>query len=731
MRRINLFLSLAALTLSGFLGTSFSSLPVKETPKAAAESTSTLVTANKNNVALVDGDYYLIGFPYDTNTAGDSRYRYYFFNSSTVSGSSTFVWTTQASSDSSSIYSYYLRSTLSSAIFRASSSDGGTSFTFYSMSSFLALNYNSASTDTAKPISYSNTGTAFKPTIGDGASTRYTYFGDGTTNWTIAAKSGALDSPTIVFGTDSTTYEVNQNIMSIFHLDSTYVENNTAYGLANKLTNSTITTKADALAAYQALPSLQRYVLSHTLTIEGTTMNATMANAVGTGKTTYETLCNDSTLTTQTYYQAATPSISVDYKLDRFIGFDPSENYMMKVGTTTYGPLLITMYYDGSWGMKVDNSKTPATDYPYNAYGQTVSWSISSAFDTTYDSPSQSLVVLAKNPADLTSIAATVALKKIATGPSTTIDGVYNNEIILADNPTLEYMLIDKGTATENAFLSDVDKIASWNQTGDLTSLTVYEENTNANIILASENYIVYFRLKATDQYAASDYFATPFAVTTLSYDAGQSAHALVKSYAIYQEEIAKAKTASYTTTKHIQSIFDYVLANPSASYATDNYSTLTKYYDAAFQLDGVITSLDQAHKSSDSADSDSAYENAYTTLDSVDIISFVDYAGDTTSWTNTVTTFTMVAQFNRYKEGKEKDLIAYFNNSILPYMSTFTSENREKLWTELQTQLTTIRTIPGEMLTDDLIGTIDTALTTAETSLSTMLKTLQSGVAA
>lgn len=729
MRRFNLLISLTALTISGLLGTSFSSIPTKETPKAVAESTSTLVTANKNNVAIVDGDYYLIGFPYDTNTAGDSRYRYYFFNSSTVADSPTFVWTLRAANDHTSIYSYYLRSTLSNAIFRASSSDSGATFTFYSMSSFLALNYNSASTDTAKPISYDRTGTPFAPSIGDGSSINYATFGTTSDHWTIAGKNESLDSPTIYFGTDS-TYSINQSIMSIFHLDSSYVESNTAYGLASKLANNTITTKADALTAYQALPSSQRYILSHTITMEGTTLNATMASAVGTGKTSYETLCNDSTLTTQTYYQAATPAISVDYKLDRFIGFDPSDNYTITVGGATYGPL-ITMYYDGSWGMKLDNSATVGTDYPYNAYGQTVSWSISSAYGTEYASPSQSLTVLAKNPADLTSIAATVVLKKLAIGPSTTIDGVFNNEIVLADNPTLEYMLIDKGTATANAFLSDVDKIASWNQTGDLTSLTVYDEGVNSNIMLGNENYIVYFRLKATDQYAASDYFATPFAVTTLSYDDGQYAHAKVKSYEIYQQEIAKAQAASITSTKHIQSVFDHVLANQSSSYGSDNYSALTKYYEAAYQLDSVVSSLAASHQSSDSAETDSAYENAYANLDNVDIISFVDYAGDTTSWDSTLNTFKGLADFNRYKEGKEKDLIAYFNGTILPYMSSFTTTNREKLWTELQTQLSNIRNIPGEMLTDDVVGTIDTALTTAEESLNSMLTTLKTEAAA
>jgi hypothetical protein len=63
--------------------------------------------------------------------------------------------------------------------------------------------------------------------------------------------------------------------------------------------------------------------------------------------------------------------------------------------------------------------------------------------------------------------------------------------------------------------------------------------------------------------------------------------------------------------------------------------------------------------------------------------------------------------------------------------MSSFTTTNREKLWTELQTQLSNIRNIPGEMLTDDVVGTIDTALTTAEESLNSMLTTLKTEAAA
>jgi hypothetical protein len=720
-RQVSLYLSLLLLApLFGATPTlAQGSLAVEQAP----QSTSTEVSPITRDTTLVDGDYYLVGYPYDNNitTAGTVRYVNVLFSSSPVSGSPSFLQI-PALSTHNGFYSYYLRSSLASSIFRISTSDSGATYHFYSLSTFLGLNDDSASSDTAKPILYDTDGGAFPITLGSGTGTLLTYFGNATTAWTLSAKTDDMGNPTIVYGSDGTTYGIQQTGFNLYHLDASFIADNTAYGLAEKLTSGQITTKEAALSAYQQLPALQRYVFSSTTTSAATGLNGTMANAVVSGRTAYENLCKDSAVTDQTYYQAPTPAIQVNYDLDRFVGFDPSEKYTLTVDGTAYGPLSPTVYFDGSYGMRLDGSSISGTAYPYVSYGKTVSWATASDYGTSFKSPSQSLTVLPKNPADLTSYASSVALKKVATGAGVAVDALFNNEIVLADNPALEYMLVDKGSATSTFFLSDLDTIASWNQTGDFTSLSVYEETTNANIILAGEAYMIYFRLKATSTTAASDYYPTPFEVTTPSYDNGRSTRTSILSYDLYKTQMLSAATAGLKVTNHIQQVYDYIVANPSSSYADGTgYATMQQYYDAAYLLDSAITKLLNNHTASDSYATDILFQGSFNTLDEVNIISFVDYAGDTSTWDSEVTTYISQATYLRYMESQEKALVAYFDSEILPQTTGLSEASQDKLWAELKNQMSLIRN-----LSTTTNEAVDAALATAKDTLSTLLASLR-----
>jgi hypothetical protein len=716
-------LSLTLLLLAPVIGVSSVSSSGALAVEQAPQSTSTLMSPITADSTLVDGDYYLVGFPFDTNDTSEGAVRYIdvFFSSSPISGSPSFL-TIPAAPSHNGFYSYYLRNDLATAIFRLSTTDSGATYHFYSLSTFLGLNDDATSTDTAKPILYDTDGGAFPITMGSGSGTLLTYFGNATTAWTVSAKSSAMTSPTLVYGSDATTYDVRQEGFNLYHLNSSFIADNTAYGLAEKINASQITTKEAALAAYQALPALQRYVFSNATSSTATGLNGTMANALVSALATYKTLCNDTSLTDQTYFQAPTPAIQVNYDLDRFVGFDPGEKYTLTVDGTAYGPLTPTVYFDGSYGMRLDGSTISGTSYPYLAYGKTVSWETVSDYGTSFKSPSQSLAVLAKNPANLASFVSSVALKKMTTGENSSVDALFNNEIVLVDNPQLEYMLIDKGSATSTFFLSNLDTIASWNQTGDFKSLSVYEESTNANIILASEAYMIYFRLKATASYAASDYYPTPLEVTTPSYDAGRSTRASILSYDLFKNELLSAATGGLKVTNHIQQVYDYIVSNPSSSYADGaGYATMKQYYEAAYLLDSEITKLMDNHTASDSYATDELYNSTFSSLDEVNIISFIDYAGDTSTWDTEVTTFITQASYLRYMESQEKVLVGYFNTEILANSKGISEAGQDQLWAELKKQMALMRSLP----TDDH-GAVDAALATAKDALAVLLTSLR-----
>lgn len=724
MKRFIWLASLVSLLFGGFLApknSTSTAVPPLPTAPSYANSASTIIAPQDSATALVDGDYYMIGFPYDTNIVDGSADRYVnvMFSSSTIASSPNFVLIPE-SPDHDGFYSYYLPS-LTSSIFRASTADSGATFTFYSLTSFLALNYDSTSTDVGKPLKYDSTGTAFPITLGSGGDTRYSYFGNATTAFTLSAKDTDMGNPTILYGADKTTYGVTQSLFNIYHLDASYIADNTAYGLASKLKAGTIATKAAALAAYQALPPLQRYVLSHTITSEGSALNATMQNAVVSGISLYTDLCTDAAATTQTYFQAATPAISVNYALDRFAGFMPGETYQLTVNGTAYSSLTPTVYYDGSYGMRLIGSGADS----YNAYGQSVQWKITSTYGTDYDSGTQTLSVLSQNPADLSAYAAQVTIGKTFTDEGTTIDTLFNDEIILAGNSELEYMLVDVGTAATPSFLTDVDTIQSWDQDGDLTALTVYEESTNANIILGGEKYAVYFRLKATSAYAASAYYATPFLVTTLTYNDGMVAHGGVKNYQLYRDYLGLATTKELTTTKHILAVKNYLTAHMSVSLTNNSYAAMIKYYDAACQLDTSLSEMTKARLSSDSAETDAAYASAYQTLDDTDIINFIDYSGDPASFESTVSIFQAQLDFNRYKENKERTLVTFFNENIITKATSLSDSEQKPLWDVLTTQLSNIKAYFGVSLTPDSQGEVDTLYTNAVTALAAELTKL------
>lgn len=405
-------------------------------------------------------------------------------------------------------------------------------------------------------------------------------------------------------------------------------------------------------------------------------------------------------------FHAADPSgISVDYVNDILTGLNGEESYLVSYGSTS-----VHLYPNSNGTCDLlgnsDNSN-------YDFAGSTLA--IKTYGTTTTESLNAFSLAIAERVAAPAS--ANVSLANPSITPTGTVQGLYNDEILLTAETNVLYCCVDSTTVV----LSSTCYTETWTSTPDFTNLT------------AETAYSVYKRISSTTApdslpYANADGLAIGTSFTTLSALEGLRRHALVAVYSYYQETLKSS--SNNNDNQMLAGMLGTLDTKINAATTTDAIGQyLTEYSISAFSYaqkqDELIADF-RTTVALVASDSDLTNAASTTTIEDIQHLSYFNN-DDITSCDSEIALVKWTITGYRYRENLERSLVAYFNTTILPQLASLSSTSADAVWSTLSSDLTTLAAVTGTDLAT-MKSAADTAFATAKSDLDSRVASLLGG---
>lgn len=309
-----------------------------------------------------------------------------------------------------------------------------------------------------------------------------------------------------------------------------------------------------------------------------------------------------------------------------------------------------------------------------------------------------------------------VSLADLPLTPSENTSGIYDDRITVAPEDGYQYAIAPSSTSMDAA---------------ELIYLQWADAPSFAGLVPETA-YTIYKRVHSTTtsdslpSYDATNRVYLGQEFTTLTQLEGQKKHALVDNYTAYQQSIVTLGEAAFGNNllAMLTSLKTKVEAATSltdlADLADASYRQMA--FNFALAQDQAVLSLNQqlALASNDSDASSEAYKQAVAAIGALDFFTSKDNP-DTAS---IVSACLVTVSSYRYRESQGKALVAFFNASILPNLSSLSAENQDKLWSAFDADFKGIMTTLGATL-DATKTAVDALYATATSSLTSLLTEL------
>jgi hypothetical protein len=520
--------------------------------------------------------------------------------------------------------------------------------------------------------------------------------------WKGYATPGAADSG---YSTDFLAYPVDYSLF----------RDATAVGFAKGLASSAYTAET-AVSAYQSLPYFDRQLFLYYRNTYQTTASATQAveKILIDGVTSYVSL-EGGVSNENTMFKSKTPSATVDYATDTINGLTDSEQYRL-----TYGSSSITSVYSSNGTLPLAGSANGAE---YDLGGQDIEIEVFGGAGYNYmDSDPFALTILPHASAPTPGVNS-LSLP-ISDSASENVNGIYAEELSFAPESGMQYLCLSADTTFS---LYEAGSY-QWLDTPDFTTLG----NSTETALTPETSYLIFKRVHSTTapdslpQYdeASGSYVGT--SVTTLTKFDSMKKRILVSNYQIYQDKRqslndgAEATNLANMLLALRKKVDNATSIDDLATFFSDVYSSEALSF--AEQQDAAIASIKAsvALTASDSNATETLLNNALAQISALDY-----FTGATPEQITSLQTEVLwKSEAFRYREGKGKNLVDFFNSSILSSARNLPVEKVNELWSLVNSSFMSLITSLGSDLSSSKAAA-DAAYSSATSALSAKLQEL------